>query len=424
MKRKALSFLFALILILTLPLATAASTGSEARNSVVVVSTCLEMNLGTKGFGHGTGFFVNDQYLVTNYHVIEVFDSLGAGTLIQQNVDGVQVSGRAKIYAHYDSKDYEEAYLVGADSVKDIAILRLAAPTTKRTPLTLKPPTDDMVGSSVYAVGFPGLADNIYSDSVSSWGINDSTVTSGTISRLFTQSGTGRRSVQIDCDIKGGNSGGPLVDGNGAAIGVNTESVSDGSGAINYAVSIEEAIQLLDQYRVEYTLFSEESKAPVSGWNNGISTGMVAAIAVAAVAIIAAVVLAVLLLRKKKPEPTPAPVPAPAAPVVPKRVPTIRSCAKINYGDHASVSGQPVMIGRSSACGLRFPNDAPGVSGSHCSVQWDGRTNDFIVMDLNSTYGTFLMSGQKMTPNTPYRMRPGDRFYLADQNNVIALELE
>ena len=252
MKRKALSFLFALILILTLPLAAVASTGSEARNSVVVVSTCLEMNLGTKGFGHGTGFFVNDQYLVTNYHVIEVFDSLGAGTLIQQNVDGAQVSGRAKIYAHYDSKDYEEAYLVGADSVKDIAILRLATPTTKRTPLRLKPPADDMVGSSVYAVGFPGLADNIYSDSVSSWGINDSTVTSGTISRLFTQSGTGRRSVQIDCDIKGGNSGGPLVDGNGAAIGVNTESVSDGSGAINYAVSIEEAIQLLDQYRVEY----------------------------------------------------------------------------------------------------------------------------------------------------------------------------
>ena len=64
MKRKALSFLFALILILTLPLAAVASTGSEARNSVVVVSTCLEMNLGTKGFGHGTGFFVNDQYLV------------------------------------------------------------------------------------------------------------------------------------------------------------------------------------------------------------------------------------------------------------------------------------------------------------------------------------------------------------------------
>ena len=144
------------------------------------------------------------------------------------------------------------------------------------------------------------------------------------------------------------------------------------------------------------------------------------AIVIAAVAVCAVVVLLVIVLRKKKPEP----VPVPAAPVVPQKIPTVRSCAKINYGDHVSVSGQPVMIGRSSACGLRFPNDAPGVSGSHCSVQWDGRTGDFIVMDLNSTYGTFLMSGQKMTPNVPYRMRAGDKFYLADQNNVIALELE
>ena len=45
-------------------------------------------------------------------------------------------------------------------------------------------------------------------------------------------------------------------------------------------------------------------------------------------------------------------------------------------------------------------------------------------MDLNSTYGTFLMSGQKLSPNVPYHLRPGDRFYLADQNNTIALELE
>ena len=45
-------------------------------------------------------------------------------------------------------------------------------------------------------------------------------------------------------------------------------------------------------------------------------------------------------------------------------------------------------------------------------------------MDMNSTYGTFLMTGQKMAPNVPYRMRPGDKFYLADQNNIIALELE
>lgn len=426
MKRRFLSLLLMLVLVLSLSVSASAISANEARNSVVVVSTLLETGAGNVGFGHGTGFFVTDQYLITNFHVIEDFEKYGAGELVSMNVDGGQISGRAKVRAYYDSKDYEEAFVVGYDSIRDIAILRLANSTSKRTPLTLRVPTEDMVGTTVYAVGFPGLADNILADSTSSWGKNDSTVTSGTISRLVTQSGTGQRNIQIDCDIKHGNSGGPLLDADGAVIGVTTWGVNNqDQESINYAVNIEDAIMLLDQYRVNYTMYSgsgDRSGQPGTGEQSASgnsSTGLIIAIVIAAVAVCAVVVLLVIVLRKKKPEP----VPVPAAPVVPQKIPTVRSCAKINYGDHVSVSGQPVMIGRSSACGLRFPNDAPGVSGSHCSVQWDGKTGDFIVMDLNSTYGTFLMSGQKMTPNTPYRMRAGDKFYLADQNNVIALEL-
>lgn len=437
MKRRFLSLLLMLVLILSLSVSASAISANEARNSVVVVSTLLETGAGNVGFGHGTGFFVTDQYLITNFHVIEDFVKCGAGELFSMNVDGGQISGRAKVRAYYDSKDYEEAFVVGYDSIRDIAILRLANSTSKRTPLALRVPTEDMVGTTVYAVGFPGLADNILADSTSSWGKNDSTVTSGTISRLVTQSGTGQRNIQIDCDIKHGNSGGPLIDADGAVIGVTTWGVNNqDQESINYAVNIEDAIMLLDQYRVNYTMYSGSgdisgqpgtgeqslsgSDAQSAAASRKSSAGVIIAIAIAAVAVCAVVVLLVIVLRKKKPEP----VPVPAAPVVPQKIPTVRSCAKINYGDHVSVSGQPVMIGRSSACGLRFPNDAPGVSGSHCSVQWDGKTGDFIVMDLNSTYGTFLMSGQKMTPNVPYRMRAGDRFYLADQNNVIALELE
>lgn len=427
MKRRFLSLLLMLVLILSLSVSASAISANEARNSVVVVSTLLETGAANVGFGHGTGFFVTDQYLITNFHVIEDFVKCGAGELFSMNVDGGQSSGRAKVRAYYDSKDYEEAFVVGYDSIRDIAILRLANSTSKRTPLALRVPTEDMVGTTVYAVGFPGLADNILADSTSSWGKNDSTVTSGTISRLVTQSGTGRRNIQIDCDIKHGNSGGPLIDADGAVIGVTTWGVNNqDQESINYAVNIEDAIMLLDQYRVNYTMYSgsgDISGQPGTGEQSASgnsSTGLIIAIVIAAVAVCAVVVLLVIVLRKKKPEP----VPVPAAPVVPQKIPTVRSCAKINYGDHVSVSCQPVMIGRSSACGLRFPNDAPGVSGSHCSVQWDGKTGDFIVMDLNSTYGTFLMSGQKMTPNTPYRMRAGDRFYLADQNNVIVLELE
>ena len=410
MKQKIWSLALALVLLLSLALPVVAVTANDARNSVVVVSTLLATDAGNVGFGHGSGFFVSDQYLVTNHHVIEDFEQYGAGELITMTADGATLSGRAKIRVYYDSGNYEEAFLVGSDSRRDVAILRLSGPTDQRVSLQLKIPTDDMVGSTVYAVGFPGLADNIVADATSSWSKNDSTVTSGTISRMVTQSGTGQRNVQIDCDIKHGNSGGPVIDETGAVIGIATWGFSNNNESVNYAVNIEDAMMLMDQYRVPYTMAGESAQTGSAG-------NLAFVIGIAAAVLIAASVIAVILRRKKQ-------IPAPAVPAAPQKVPTVRSLAQVNYGSRAPVSGQPVLIGRSGACGLRFPNETPGVSGSHCTVQWDTQNGDFIVMDLNSTYGTFLMSGQKLSPNVPCHLRPGDRFYLADQNNTIALELE
>ena len=315
---------------------------------------------------------------------------------------------------------------MGSSEVKDIAILKLDKPTDKRTPLKLKVPGEDMVGSSIYVIGYPGLAENVYADSTQSWGVNDSTVTSGTISRLLTTSGTGQQLVQIDADIKPGNSGGPMVDENGAAIGVATKHVTNSNyQQVNYAVNIEEAIALMNQYGVSYTMYSD---APIVDPNATViqepvkeesNVALIVAIAVAAVAVVAVIVL--LVSRKKKPAAVnPGPVnvgPAPKAPVV-------RSLARDNYGTSVRLMGQSIMIGRSGDCALRFPGNAPGVSGCHCTVQWEPSTQSFVVMDLRSTYGTFLATGQKMQPNVPYRLRSGDKFYLGDQNNTISLELE
>ena len=66
MKRRFLSLLLMLVLVLSLSVSASAISANEARNSVVVVSTLLETGAGNVGFGHGTGFFVTDQYLITN----------------------------------------------------------------------------------------------------------------------------------------------------------------------------------------------------------------------------------------------------------------------------------------------------------------------------------------------------------------------
>lgn len=432
MKRKLFALLVAVVMILSLSTTAFAAFNSEARNSVVVVSTCMDTQYGEFSFGTGTGFFINDQYLVTNHHVIDTFEEYGSGEIINVTVNGVPTSGRAKIRAYYDSEDYEEAYIVGNSSTKDIAVLKLDKPTNKRTPLKLRIPDDGLVGSEVYVIGFPGLADNMYADSTESWGINDSTVTSGSISRLLTTSGTGQQLVQIDCDIKPGNSGGPVVDENGAVVGVATKSVTNTQSyqSVNYAVNIQEAISIMNQYGVNYTL---DNGAPDVSEPTGetlppeppkpeVNTGLIIAIAAAVLVVIVAVVIIVVVTSKKKSAKNVQAAPVVAGPA--PKSPVVRSLARDNYGASVRLMGQSIMIGRSGDCALRFASNAPGVSGCHCTVQWEPGTQSFAVTDLRSTYGTFLMTGQKMQPNVPYRLRAGDKFYLGDQNNVISLELE
>ena len=145
MKKRILSLALAVILLLAVPLTVSADFDPETRNSVVVVETCLELDAGTVSFGWGTGFFVGEEgqdpmYLITNHHVIEPFLESGEGELVQVETTDGMLTGRSKIRVFYDSDDFEEAYPVAYDEIKDLAVLKLGAATSKRTPLPLCSP--------------------------------------------------------------------------------------------------------------------------------------------------------------------------------------------------------------------------------------------------------------------------------------------
>lgn len=432
MKKKITALLLSVLLICSLIVPVSAEMEVDARDSVVVVTTWLHLENGqSQVFGQGTGFFINDQYLITNYHVIEEHVLCESGKDITLEFDEGEVLAYSEVRVYFSSNDSIEAFLVGYNEETDIAVLKLDKATSKRTPLELLVPTEDMVGKSVYAVGYPGLADTWWSRATESWDKEDASVTSGTISRLYTQSGTGQQNVQTDCDIKPGNSGGPVVNSDGHAIGVATWSVTD-TGELNaevdYAVNISEVISLLHIYGINYTMASTEpdptepkpTEPPVPVQTEPDNTLLFVIIGVvAALAVIGLVVFFVMKSKKNKTAET-----AAAAVAVPVLKPVIRSYAQANYGLSVAVGAQPVLIGRNNVCALRFPANTPGISGSHCSVQWDPAAQSFIVTDLNSTYGSYLMSGQRMQPNMPYRLRAGDRFYLGEQGNVISLNME
>lgn len=456
----------------------AAEFHQETRESVVMVCENFEMD-GEWYYGCGSGFFVGregeaPQYVVTNYHVVEEFIEDGAG------------SGSSAVYIFYDQDDYEAAFLQGYDENKDLAVLRLAKATNKRKPLKLEKVTSASIGATVYAIGFPGVADDVL-DSVSAYGIDDETVTSGTISRLITENGTGRRVIQMDAAIHSGNSGGPLVNGNGNAIGVNTLKAAE-LESLNYAVSVEELIPLLNNNDVPYELaqtadeeetqeetqsgieppqplsameenetaaagtgeentdeessigteqagseeesVTEEDEEGGSGYTMYIIIG---GIAVAVAVILAAVVVMVKKRRKKasgknvqSTQPTQPHHSSQQVRLQPRQQgkPMLCSMSPQHGGMKVSVADGQVMIGRDpSSCRIVFGDKTPGVSGRHCCVSWDASRGEFVIIDLKSSYGTYLKNGQRLTPQTPYYMKPGESFYLGDRSNEIRTEL-
>lgn len=457
MKKRIVSLALTVILLLAVPLTASADFDPETRNSVVVVETCLELDAGTVSFGWGTGFFVGEEgqdpmYLITNHHVIDPFLESGEGELVQAETTEGVLTGRSKIRVFYDSDDFEEAYPVAYDEIKDLAVLKLGAATSKRTPLPLCSPTDNMVGSTIYAVGYPGLAENVFADATTTWGPSDVSVTSGSISRLLTTSGTGQMRLQIDCVIRHGNSGGPLVNEDGQVLGIAVSSVSDEEdSSMYYGVNIDEVIPYLKQYDVPYVL--QEAGATQSSSETSLaegtapagdtivvpesteedpkesSGGVPAAVWVVigvAVAAVAGVVIFLLLQKGKK---TPAQVqpvqPAPAPAPAPQKVPVLRSLAQQHNGVRIPIQGRQILIGTSQGdCQVVFRSGTPGVSRRHCSISWDAATGDFILTDLGSSFGTFLENRQKLAQGVPTRLRPGDRFYLGSPENLLSTGLE
>lgn len=417
-----------------------ASDYKDAKNSVVVVAEYVALNgKEAEQLGRGSGFFIGKkgekpQYLVTNHHVIAKYLLYGAGEYYTDQ-DGITYDLKSYIRIYYNSSDYEEAYMVAYNEIADVAVLKLDAPTDKRQALQLSSPKQDMVGSTVYAIGFPVIADNRSIDAISKWGLEDATFTSGVISRLTTTSGTGVKNIQMDADISAGNSGGPLVNEMGSVVGINRGEVpdSESSAASKYAVNIDEVISLLELHSVPYAM---ESKAGA-----GSRKLIIGSILAAAAVVAAAVILVFVRGRGRKTAAAQAQTPFPStAPV--SAVPSNSSEAVLNNGQAADskdsgyrlqgVAGalegrrfmvrldSPLVIGRDPhVCNVVFPADTAGVSSRHCEVYVNRGT--VYIKDNGSSHGTFFASGMKLSAGEPVRLMPGEVVWLGSEKETIVL---
>jgi serine protease Do len=211
----------------------------EAGPAVVNITTERVVDRGTPFRG-----FIGDPFMDRFYQ--DFFDrrarsqtvqNLGSGVLIDSHrhvlTNEHVIAGASRIRVSLsDGREYE-ATLVGADPNNDLAVLRVE--TEDELPW-IPPGTAKglMVGEPVIAIGNP-------------FGLSN-TVTTGVLSAIDRSINAQDRAyhgfLQTDASINPGNSGGPLLNAEGALIGINTR-IYSGADGIGFAIPIDVANRVI-----------------------------------------------------------------------------------------------------------------------------------------------------------------------------------
>lgn len=76
-----------------------------------------------------------------------------------------------------------------------------------------------------------------------------------------------------------------------------------------------------------------------------------------------------------------------------------------------------LSIGRGTENGFRFPQQTPGVSRQHCSIQ--KTSQGWTVRDLNSSNGTFMGDGRRLAPGIDVVLKEGDVICIGGSNQAF-----
>ena len=172
---------------------------------------------GGNGQGVGSGFVLNERgEIATNAHVV----TDGEGSAIRK---------ADEVYVAFADRNQVRAEIVGYDPNADVALLKIDPAGLRLAPLRLGTAQDLKVGSPVAAIGSPfGEPQSLSVGVVSATDRQIKSLTGFQIAGA----------IQTDAAINRGNSGGPLVNGRGEVLGINSQiqTTTGGGEGVGYAV--------------------------------------------------------------------------------------------------------------------------------------------------------------------------------------------
>jgi S1-C subfamily serine protease len=197
----------------------------EARGATVnITSTVYQRNWFMEVYpvqGAGSGFIITpDGEVLTNNHVIR---------------------GSQQLQVTLSDKKQYKAKVLGVDENHDLALIKIET-GSKLPSLRLGDSDNLVVGQKLLAIGNP-------------FGQFGQTLTTGVLSSLDRSIQTEDNNrplegmIQTDAAINPGNSGGPLLNSHGDVICINTAIVGQGNLGIGFAMPINRAKSMLEEYQ-------------------------------------------------------------------------------------------------------------------------------------------------------------------------------
>lgn len=238
---------------------TTLTATDDPRESIMLLTLGYEDDNGNYlAFQAGTSFLINDEYVLTNKHVVTINDDDWGYfvAFVQENfgVENVQANDshiKLYLYVNRDMKVEATMHESVNSSNLDFAAVKLSEKIYDRNPIALGDSSTLQVKDDVYAMGFP--ADSI---STKEYNTKDDVSTSaGKVSKLTVLENVDV--IEHSAQLTNGNSGGPLLNSNNEVVGINTF-IQDQK---NYSIQIDYIKNALDTFGIAYISGSGSSSS-------------------------------------------------------------------------------------------------------------------------------------------------------------------